>query len=298
MVAQHPLDTYDLDPTIRAEYSVLEVWARDVMAPIRDKCCCPTFIVAGTGPVLTVMGAVFTNRFIVQRLTSLTWLGEAATFEDSHVYELSRALRRSVDQLENYHRTLQVPELSPRLPHPRYFPYSTRFMDPQGPVVEFKYVRALTDAPESEVVVLAETVCISGVSYKHDLVVRFVDRYCGAAHQLLASHGLAPALHYFGLLDGQKAADDADDGLRHALYVGPLRMVVMDYVKGTEASGLATDPLTDDVVDQPKRALDILHNDGYVFGDMRPSNALLLDAGRVHLIDFSWAGKQGDARYP
>jgi serine/threonine protein kinase len=47
-----------------------------------------------------------------------------------------------------------------------------------------------------------------------------------------------------------------------------------------------------------RRALDLLHDHGLVFGDLRPPNIMITDKGEVELIDFDWAGEQGQVRYP
>ena len=39
------------------------------------------------------------------------------------------------------------------------------------------------------------------------------------------------------------------------------------------------------------------HNKRLVCGDLRPPN-VLFSGGKVFLIDFDWAGKEGEARYP
>ncbi len=48
----------------------------------------------------------------------------------------------------------------------------------------------------------------------------------------------------------------------------------------------------------------ILHQEGFVHGDIRESNILIdvesltSDGVRIHLIDFDWAGPVGEAKYP
>ena len=41
---------------------------------IRDKYCCPTFIIAGGGPYLAIFGAIITDKYVVQRLTGCSGL--------------------------------------------------------------------------------------------------------------------------------------------------------------------------------------------------------------------------------
>ena len=45
-------------------------------------------------------------------------------------------------------------------------------------------------------------------------------------------------------------------------------------------------------------AVHSLHAAGFVHGDLREPNVLVSAGGEVSLIDFSWAGRPGSARYP
>ncbi|KAI0316708.1 hypothetical protein OF83DRAFT_1059914, partial [Amylostereum chailletii] len=48
-----------------------------------------------------------------------------------------------------------------------------------------------------------------------------------------------------------------------------------------------------------KKATRILHDHGFVFGNLRHPNILVLpETLGAMLIDFEWAGKEGQARYP
>ena len=79
-------------------------------AEIRDRCCYPTLMLTGGGPWLGVMGGVFTDRFIVQRLlTSLMWIAESSTEEDARIYDTARvfvALRKSLEQLTTFYEKI------------------------------------------------------------------------------------------------------------------------------------------------------------------------------------------------
>ena len=47
-----------------------------------------------------------------------------------------------------------------------------------------------------------------------------------------------------------------------------------------------------------RRAFDLLYDHGMVFGDLRPPNIMIIKANEVKLIDFNWAGENGQAKYP
>jgi RIO-like serine/threonine protein kinase len=78
-------------------------------------------------------------------------------------------------------------------------------------------------------------------------------------------------------------------------------MVVMDRVDGKSIWQLQEDkrPVPAIVLTSVTDAIDLLHEKDIVFGDLRDPN-ILYDASeaRVVLVEFDWAGKDGESRYP
>ncbi|TCD71383.1 hypothetical protein EIP91_010089 [Steccherinum ochraceum] len=293
------------DPSTQAEYSAVQIISQEKYDFIRDHCCCPTILLAGGGPYLAVLGAVMTDKFIVQRLTDMLWLGEASTYEDAHVYRISRvftALRQALDRLDTYYtEELQLPAPSAEPSPSRYFPYPTSYsttVDDEVVKVEFEYKECMENDATS-VTYLAEVKGSEDQETPTKLVVKFVDRYGAEVHRLLASNELAPQLLYFGSLDGESPAD-ASPALEFGLYVGNVRMIVMQHVDGMSAFAAerVSQPWPEDLYDTLARAMKIVHKEDFVFGDLRPPNVMLVEGGGVQLIDFNWAGKEGEARYP
>ena len=68
------------------------------------------------------------------------------------------------------------------------------------------------------------------------------------------------------------------------LSLGPMQMVVMDYVSHRGV----TPP---DTVQQIEAVLYKLHCRGYVFGDLRTQNVLFDEDGKVKFIDFDLSGR-------
>ena len=78
-------------------------------------------------------------------------------------------------------------------------------------------------------------------------------------------------------------------------------MVVMDYIDGDTLAKKGKeldDETTRSVRPEVLRAIEILHDSGLVFGDLRPPNVMITKANEVKLIDFNWAGVEGQAKYP
>lgn len=152
--------------------------------------------------------------------------------------------------------------------------------------MEFAYVVPLQSSVTcvSFEVMLLET--------KERVVVKYVAHYGEAAHRYMASKHMAPALRFFGPLDAHS----------RRTYAG-LSMVVMDKVDGHTLHNLYDGkPIPSDIEDEVMRAVNELKSGGFVHGDLRAPNVMLLDSPaegtRVRLIDFDWAGKVGKVRYP
>ena len=117
-----------------------------------------------------------------------------------------------------------------------------------------------------------------------EVVVKFTGQYGEAAHRLLSDVNLAPKLHWCGPI------------------IGGLTMVVMEHLEGSESiwqmqECLKPKPVADAVLKDAKGALKLLHKNGLVFGDFRDTN-VVVSKGRGFLVDFDWAGKDGEDRYP
>ena len=256
---------------------------------MRDKCCCPTFIVAAYGPYLAVLGAVITDRYIVQRLTGLEWIGMGHTFEDKNLYRVAQifsSIHKALRELEDFYDELEKQDLKlvKGEPHPRFFPYHTTFTDYESKAIEeFGYLRPLASSIGSPFLVKLKS--SGGVA-----VVKFVHRYGVEACQLLAEAGMAPRLIYYGSTDGQDDVRNAPkDGAEDTfgLHLGPFRMVAMEYIEGTNVHAFEADGRPKDIHTQVKEMVDKLHESDYVFGDLRPPNVMYSN-GKAFLIDFNW----------
>ncbi|KAJ7572474.1 hypothetical protein C8J56DRAFT_975816 [Mycena floridula] len=274
------------DASIQASFSMLRHWVQSNNDVIRSRCCCPTFLIVFAGPWLAVLGAVLTDKCIVQRLTDLMWIGNSSTLNDAHCYRIARVLYSltcSLGRLRQYYVTLPStnPSSSRFFPSPNSFPSS-------GTIIYFDYIEALERDPAC-----ITFLCKTRESSPRLIVVKFAQTYCREAHELLASNGMAPALLYCGSVDHRDGAPS----------YRPLQMIVMDYIQGKTVAQLKDhDQLPDDFPKQLQDIIEVLHRADYVFGDLRLPNVMILPAergqGKVQLIDFDWAGKVGEVKYP
>ncbi|KAI6098167.1 hypothetical protein F5141DRAFT_1066987 [Pisolithus sp. B1] len=162
---------------------------------------------------------------------------------------------------------------------------TTRF--PEGNAkVQFRYQKPLGCA-DSCVTYLAKTIEVC----PKDIMVKFITRYGGGVHHMMADAGFAPTLHYFGPLSSGE----------NTISYSKLKMVVMDHVRGLmllDAFKWQTVPT--EFPTHLQQAVAHLHGAGFVFGDLREPNILVTpgDELTVRLINFDWAGKDGEVVYP
>ena len=100
---------------------------------------------------------------------------------------------------------------------------------------------------------------------------------------MLAAKKLAPKLHYCERI------------------IGDLYMVVMDRVDGKSIWQLEVEgtPIPAVVLEKVQEAVDLLHENDIVFGDLWDPNILYVaDEDCVMLVDFDWPAKDEEGRYP
>ncbi|KAH8835977.1 hypothetical protein DL96DRAFT_1520667 [Flagelloscypha sp. PMI_526] len=266
-------------PDVQAAQAVRRTWFQLASVLAGNRCCCPTFLLATGGPYIMVLGVVITQTVVVRRLTP--WLPMVNVSYDLRPYEqVARvlvALKNSVSRLTQFWNGLPLPR-DPQVPAPsRFHPWRTSYQTTNDHEVHFEYLHPLETDP-STVTFLARHVA----GDKDLIVVKFVmaDRYGEEAHNLLASKGYAPPLLYRGRLS------------RSCHW---LSMVVMGYVDGHSLSDKL--PITS-VRSQIEAALRFMHEENFVFGDLRLQNVMVDSQQQVKLIDLDWAGIAGEARYP
>jgi serine/threonine protein kinase len=224
---------------------------------------------------------------VVQRLTDFIWVGTDTTLNEQHCYRVAHilySLGRSILTLNKYYHGLKLDRISKSELRPRYFPSIRAYCDACGVIVDFAYVKPL-ERDATCVTFLAKTLEASPRS----IVIKFVERYGVEAHKLLEEMDAAPRLLYYGKVG---VSDE------HPTY-GHLRMVVMEYLDGITANqAQMLDQLPSTFIEEVERILGQLHENGFVFGDLRGANIMVTRNNKVKFLDFDWAGQAGVSRYP
>ena len=214
------------------------------------------------------MGGVYHEKAIIQPITDYVWMG-GDPYDDEYLSKTAQilyAIRLGIEQLRQYYSSLNAKmETLDGTPYIRQFAGET-----------FEYDdRKLVDTQPNKLIYRAKT------KAGRQIVVKFVSRYNARAHHLLAQEGLAPKLLY-----------PETEELEPKMF-GKRYMVVMDYFEGKQAAP----ELSQEHFEQVKKAIDLLHSEDLVFGDLRPPNVLIGKEG-IRLVDFDWCDKVGKGRYP
>lgn len=200
------------------------------------------------------------------------------------------ALRLGLDELQESYTTMAAAAT----PDPdaidvtRIFPLATCCVLQDGTKVKFRYLRPFKRAAKPDPACV--TFLVGREDNNEQVVVKFVERYSTEAHELLAEHGYAPKLLSIGPVWDDELAQRGCDSRQ---------MVMMEYVDGEpciEKYGGGRVP--QDVVDQVRKALALLHEKNMVHGDIRERNILVDKNKQVKIVDFDWAGTIGEVEYP
>jgi len=233
---------------------------------------------------MVILGAVFVEYPVIQPLTDYIWLGIHPSADDQllRIARVLLALRHSLQSLDNYYQTLDIPT-NPGAPTnlARFFPHILAYPTMNGNV-RFEYLIKLADESPTKAIFKAKTV--EGGDH---IVVKFVQTYNYQAHRLLAAHNLAPQLLYPETTEHEAAPD-----------FGGLKLVVMRFVDGVTAHDVYGNAprLPDIIFKKVEEAVTLLHKNGLVFGDLRPPNIMILEQQAL-LVDFDWCTKDGEGRY-
>ena len=189
------------------------------------------------------------------------------------------AFRKTVDTLKQYYEDLtkqSSPASSPK--RSDVFPYPTDFTslcDSGRRRFEYK-----TQFPH-------KLLFKGTLDDEKRVYIKFVTRYSKEAHLACASLGCAPILHGFEVIPG-------------GWFMVIMEDLEEDYIRLSEYSDVHNDSPTAKLLDNIENALRQLHGQHYVHGDARDTNILVsrTDRTKFALVDFDWAGRMKEVRYP
>ncbi|KAH9004562.1 hypothetical protein EDB86DRAFT_2771463, partial [Lactarius hatsudake] len=192
---KNEIGTGGCDPSHQCSMGYRSYCAQKKMKPIRECCCCPSFLIAIAGPWMCILGAVYVEYPIVQQLTDFIWIG-GHPYDNHKLKSVTRilaSLGTGIAELKEFYKKL------PRLYNSqRFFPF-VRHYSVEGRVVEFSYMTYLfpntLDTPQSPSKAIFRATAETEVG-RRNIIVKFTQRYNAEAHRHLATEHLAPELLY------------------------------------------------------------------------------------------------------
>lgn len=235
--------------------------------------------------VAVFIGAVYTSKLFTIDLSGGFHASEQIVLLAKAFTTVSQALRK----LDEHYPTRPAP--APGLVISALFPSPTVTQGaPDPPALLYREFLAPDGEANSTAPKLGDRLTVlylaTLVDGNQEVVVKFTATYCKAAHILLAEAGLAPKLYFCERV------------------IGGLYMVVMDRVTGNSIWKLRREQeisceVLEIILDGVRRAVERLHQNDWVFGDLRDTNVVYSEeAKRAFLVDFDWAGKENLGRYP
>ena len=234
-----------------------------------DQCPAPAFLLELVGPHLFISGAVYGKYVFVDRLVDPVWLVPHQR-EDAmiRIARIFKALKAAVTDIREYYENVN-PVDQPR------FPIFQSFY--KGNIQYKEAIKRHT---------FKGTLTYNGTS--KPVFVTFAKQYSRETHEFMGFRGYAPQLIHY------------EERVRDTQYTA----IVMEYIPDTMP---LDEFLLSEVVEQYRistcciEALKVMHDNGFcqgkissksIFGKVQDGNVKIL------IVNYEWAGRQKDARYP
>jgi len=239
-----------------------------------ERYCNPCFLLHLHGSWLGISGAAFGKKIIVEPLTHMIPLLPMLHHPKhlSMIISVIKALKNGLNELKIHYETVKPDSID--IPRQSCFPYPKSFSNNNGDMIKFIYLKELYEK---------KSLFLIQDEKAKQYVVKFVPNNYGAdAHRYCQDLKIAPELIAVENIEGN------------------WKMIVIEYLSPDIYTDLYS-YLQCQISDQyllKKKAMEIielLHNGGFVHGDLRPSNIMIslseTEDKVLKLIDFDWSGK-------
>ena len=234
-----------------------------LLTKIIESTCAPCLLVELVGPHFAVSGAVCGEHILVDRLTPFLWCVPQPN-DRAAMIQLARCLKALKNALCQLIIDCKLPRKQPRFP----------FFNSD----KYTYEKQIK----------------SNVFYCHDnkdeskkVIIKFVETYGIDVHRFMAEKSYAPTV------------------LEWCQVTTRYHAVVMDCIRYPCLTAyINTCPTTDDkqkCKDSLTAMVRAMHDEGYCHGDLRGNNIIVQlshPLPKLFIIDFDWARKIGEQRYP
>ncbi|CAA7260618.1 unnamed protein product [Cyclocybe aegerita] len=277
------------DPMEQNEKDFVLVCIAPELKALRRVSCMPAFLIAIPGHSISISGAIYLDGVVSGNLlhyfplvppnaSSCEIQAGYPSYRDQHVGLLVhtlRVLRGCLDELDLYYGQMEPLDVDkfPLLPAPHF----QTFTPPISGPVQLRYLeRCNTHFTRNPQAVFLAEATGGFLQQPTNCIVKFTAQYCKEAHELMFDEGVAAPLFHCKWEESV------------GMYV-----VITKYLEESEGASLSPEGL-----DKLRKALKMLHQKGFVYGDLRTPNIILDTNGHPRLIDFDWSGVAGEVQYP
>lgn len=252
----------------------------------------PAFLLAINGPMLTISGGFHDHGTVVVEplcppllmLADMDRVNGRVIRLTHHMYAIKKCLGKLLPSSPESASMTKVPKKG----CPRVFP---SFTDTEGNSHNIEFICPFN---EEDHPLIFKAIAHIGEDTRPVIVKIVYNRYGEEVHRVLAERGMAPRLYGVKKLEG-----------------GPVMVVMEDLSVNREWTTLYSiipqgiNAPRNDVIREKvhPRLLEIvktLNTHGFVHGDIRTNNIMVKTRKEEEcfLIDFEWAGKAGEVKYP
>ena len=228
-----------------------------------ESTCAPCLLVELVGPHFAVSGAVCGEHILVDRLTPFLWCVPQQN-DRAAMIQLARCLKALKNALCQLSIDCKLPRKQPRFP----------FFNSDKYTYEMQIKNNVF-------------LCRDNKDEKKEVIIKFVETYGIDVHRFMAEKSYAPTV------------------LEWCQVTTRYHAVVMDCIPYSCLTAyINTCPTTDDkqkCKDSLTAMVRAMHDEGYCHGDLRGNNVIVQlshPLPKLFIIDFDWAGKIGEQRYP
>ncbi|CAH1768136.1 11591_t:CDS:2, partial [Entrophospora sp. SA101] len=248
----------------------------------------PVFLLYLSGPYLGIAGAVFGKDFTVDPLTPMVLLFSLNHDPETmiHIVRILCSLKVGLQELVDYYQDLELPsnfEENGGL-RPFSFPYFRSFTC-NNKEISFQYIEHIEGKELLFMIKENNDGSTSCDGQNQCLLVKFTWRYGAEVHEFCASQGIASTLIAVNNLPG---------GWKMVI-TKPLHN---EFTTLSYALNHIDDRQRIELLVKLKEIVHILHSEGYVHGYLCTSNVMISNTSDIKIINFDWAGREGNTKYP
>ncbi|CAG8838437.1 38653_t:CDS:2, partial [Gigaspora margarita] len=260
-----------------AYYKEFVIKSRNQKSEFYNRTCLPAFLINLDGPNISISGAVCAPFIVCDRLTDIYPL-DIITYDNAKADDVARvflALKNSIHLLKDYYNSVyESREISCNTSP--WFPRINK-IDLEEGTATIKYKEKHSIYRNLWIVE------IQTENAQEKGLVKFTQKYSKEAHSTCFELGLAPRLW---------AVNNLQQGWK---------IVVMEYLEEHKPLHTFNSELLSQTENVVKNAVKLFHDSGYVHGDLRDENIMAkYKNGEIDIkfVDFDWAGREGEAKYP